>query len=103
MIATVSCQCGSVDSLIRNFLNRAGYQDWAAIPINRGKERSLSVCNQLPPCPEKDELKNFLKNASKWAIIIGYDQNMVRWADLAHDGAKSRIEAEFIVKNFQFA
>lgn len=100
MIMVVSCQCGSVDSLIRNFLKSAGYPDWLNIPIERGRERSLSVLNYLPPAPEKDMLISFLKDASKWAVIVGYDQESVRWSDIAHNGPKSRIEAEFVVKNF---
>lgn len=102
MIIAVSCQCGSVDSLIRNFLKGAGYRDWLSISIERGRERSLASLNYLPPSTRKDALKEFLKNAGKWAVIIGYNDKEVNWADLAHDGMKSRIDAEFIVRNFQF-
>lgn len=103
MIIAISCQCGSVDSLIRNFLKSAGYKDWLSIPIERGRERSLSALNYLPPTPEKEMLKSFLKDASKWAVIVGYDDTTVKWSDIAHNGPKSRIEAEFVVKNYQFA
>ena len=99
-IAVISCQCGSSDSLARNFLKSVGYRDWLSIPIHRGKEKSLSMLNQVPPTPEKDMLKSFLKDASKWVVIIGYDQNSMKWSDIAHNGPKSRIEAEFVVKNF---
>lgn len=100
MITVVSCQCGSSDSLVRNFLHSVNYPEWMSIPINKGKEKSLSVVNQLPPIPEKEMLKSFLKNASKWAVIIGYNETEMRWSDIAHNGPKSYIEAEFVVKNF---
>lgn len=100
MILVCTCQCGSVDSLVRNFLKSAGYEDWLSIPINRGREKSLAILNYLPPTPEKEMLKNFLKGASKWAVIIGYDDTTVKWSDIAHNGPKSRIEAEFVVKAF---
>lgn len=99
-IAVISCQCGSSDSLARNFLKSVGYQDWLSIPIHRGKEKSLSMLNQVPPTPEKEMLKSFLKDASKWVVIIGYNQDSMKWSDIAHNGPKSRIEAEFVVKNF---
>lgn len=99
-LAIVACQCGSSDSLVRNFLHSVGYPDWNSIPIARGKEKSLAVVNQLPPAPEKEMLQHFLKDASKWAIIIGYDQESMKWSDIAHSGPRSRIEAEFVVKNF---
>ena len=70
------------------------------ITIHRGKEKSMSVLNQLPPAPEKEMLKNLLSNASKWVVIIGYDQTGMRWSDISHNWPKSSIEAEFVVKNF---
>ena len=100
MIAVVACHCGSSESLARNFLKSVGYPSWMDIPIIRGKEKSLSVLNQLPSAPEKEMLKNFLSDASKWVVIIGYDQEKMKWSDIAHNGPKSSIEAEFIVKNF---
>lgn len=100
MITVVSCQCGSSDSLVRNFLHSVNYPEWMSIPISKGKEKSLSVVNQLPPTPEKEMLKSFLENASKWAVIIGYNEIEMRWSDIAHNGPKSYIEAEFVVKNF---
>lgn len=99
-IAVVTCMCGSVTSLARNFLQSVGYPDWMSIPIHQGREKSLAVLNYLPQTPEKEMLQSFLKNASKWVVIIGYDQDSVKWSDIAHNATKSRIEAEFVVKNF---
>ena len=100
MIGVVACYCGSSDSLVRNFLKSVNYPDWMNIPINRGKEKSLAFLNQLPPTPEKEMLQNFLKDATKWAVIIGYTDDQMRWSDIAHNGPRARIEAEFVVKNF---
>ena len=100
MLCIISCQCGSSDSLIRTFLKSVGYTEWMSIPINKGKDKSLSVLNQLPNTPEKEMLKSFLRDASKWAVIIGYTEDQMRWSDIAHNGPRSRIEAEFVVKKF---
>lgn len=99
-LAVVACQCGSTDNLVRNFLKSVGYQDWISIPVHKGREKSLSVLNQLPPTPEKEMLQGMLKNASKWAIIIGYDNEQCKWSDISHNWPKSKIEAEFVVRNF---
>lgn len=99
-LAVVACHCGSSDSLARNFLKSVGYPEWMSIPIHRGKEKSLSMLNQFPPVPEKEMLQSFLKGASKWVVIIGYNDSAMRWSDIAHNGVKSRIEAEFVVKTF---
>lgn len=100
MIKVISCHCGSSDSLARNFLKSINYADWLSIPIHKGKDKSLAVLNTLPPTPEKDMLRSFLKDASKWVVIIGYNDQAMKWSDIAHNGPKSRIEAEFVVKNF---
>ena len=101
MIKVIACYCGGSDSLVRNFLKSINYEHWLDIPVERGKEKSLAVVNQLPPTPEKDMLKSLLSNASKWAVIIGYNDNTMRWSDIAHNGPKSKIEAEFVVKNYE--
>ena len=100
MIVVVTCLCGSVESLARNTLNRCGYKDWATIKINKGKEKSRQVLSALPQFPEIEMLDNYIKNASKWVVIIGYDENNCRWTDVAHNGDKSKIEAEFVVSTF---
>lgn len=100
MIAVCTCRCGSTESMARNFLKSVGYPDWLSIPVHEGKEKSLSLVNQLPPTPEKEMLQHFLKNASKWVVIIGYNDTACRWSDIAHNGPKSRIEAEFVVSTF---
>ena len=100
MITVCACLCGSSESMARNFLKSAGYPDWLSISVVKGKEKSLALLNQFPPVAEKEMLANFLKNASKWVVIIGYDQDSMKWSDISHHGPKSRIEAEFIVKSF---
>ena len=102
-IAVISCQCSSSDSLARNFLKSVNYQDWLNIPIYKGRERSLAILNSLPPAPEKDMLRSFLKDASKWVVIIGFNENGMKWSDISHHAPKSVIDAEFIVQNFKFA
>ena len=99
-LAVIACQCGSSDSLVRNFLKSIDYPEWFSIPVEKGKEKSLAVLNRLPSAPEKEMLQSFLSGASKWAVIIGYTDTEVKWSDIAHNGPKSRIEAEFVVKQF---
>ena len=99
-LAVVTCLCGGSESLVRNYLHSIGYPEWMNIPIHQGKEKSLAVLNQLPPAPEKEMLQSLLKNAGKWAVIIGYDDGSMRWSDIAHGGTKTKIEAELVVKTF---
>lgn len=85
---------------MRGFLQKAGYRDWLSIPVVQGKDKSLSLLGTIPQYPEVDMLRNYLREASKWAVIIGHDGQMCRWSDITHGGPKTQIEAEFVVKNF---
>lgn len=100
MITICTCLCGGSESLVRNFLHSVNYPDWMSVSIHQGKEKSLAVLNRLPDTPEKDMLRSLLSNASKWAVIIGYDEASMRWSDIAHNGAKSRIEASLVVEYY---
>lgn len=99
-IASCTCLCGGSDRLVRNFLKDNGYPDWLAITVPQGKDKSLSLVRTLPNFPEKQELTQFLQNSSKWALIIGWNENGMRYADIAHYNAKTRIDAKHIVETF---
>lgn len=101
-LAVITCQCGSTTNMARNFLKSAGYQDWLTIPVIQGKEKSRRVLERIPRFPEIEMLDNFLEDASKWVVIIGWNERGCRWSDIAHNAPKSKIEAEYIVQNFQF-
>ena len=101
-LAVLTCNCGSTDQLARQFLAKAGYPEPMSMPIEKGKERSLSALTYIPQTDETEMLANYLKNASKWVVILGYDfdSKEVLWEDIAHNAPASTIRAEFIVKRF---
>lgn len=101
MIACVACQCGSSDNLVRTRLERYHYRDFLTVPIIKGKEKSLSKLNTLPQCDEIQMLRNHIQNASKWAVVIGYDENGCKWTDLANGKAiVNNVELELIISHF---
>ena len=101
MIACVACQCGSSDSLIRTRLERYGYADFLRVPIVKGKEKSLSKLNTLPQCDEIQMLRTHIQNASKFAVVIGYDNGKCKWTDLANGKAIiNNVDLELIIKHF---
>lgn len=95
-----ACQCGSSEQLARQFLQKHGYPDWISIPVIKGKERSRNALTALPQYKEVKMLDNYLINASKWVVILGYNENGCRWADLTHGGFPSQVEAGLIVETF---
>lgn len=101
MIACVACQCGSSDSLIRTRLERYGCTDFLRVPIVKGKEKSLSKLNTLPQFDEIQMLRNHIQNASKFAVVIGYDDQRCKWTDLANGKALvNNVDLELIIQHF---
>lgn len=102
MIACVSCTCGFADNLIRTRLDKYGYGEALSIPIIKGKEKTGSFLNTLPQVYEElTMLRNYLRTASKYAIVIGYDEYGMRWVDLANGKAIfNNVDLERILENF---
>ena len=95
MLAVVACQCGSSDTLVRAKLAKFGYAHSMDIPIVKGREKSYSKLNTLPQFPEVKELRAYIQGVTKWAIIIGYDNERMRWVDVKND-----VDAELLIQHF---
>lgn len=100
MILVCGCHCGSTEMKARNFLRRAGYKDWDKITIHRGKEASRALVRFMPDCLETRAFNDFLDDTGTWCVIIGFNDEVCRWSDIAHNTPKSTIEAELIVERF---
>lgn len=99
-IGVCVCQCNSSEMLARQFLKGVGYPNWLDIPIEKGKERSLRMLEYLPNYPEVQMLRNYLQSASKWVIIVGWNEKGCRWADITHSGPKAQVDAQLVVETF---
>ena len=100
-IACISCTCGSVDRLIRSRLDQFGYRDALTIPITRGKDKSKSFLNTIPQHDEVDMLRSYLNGVSKYAVVIGYNDDAMRWVDLANGKAiVNNVDLEKILEYF---
>lgn len=97
----VACTCGSVDALIRTRLDHCGYRDFLTIPIARGKGKSKSALSTIPQSADLNVLLNYVDKASKYAVIVGYDDEDMRWVDLAKGKAfMNNVDLENIVERF---
>lgn len=86
---------------MRTKLEKYGYRDFLRIPIVKGKEKSLAKLNTLPQYDEIQMLRNHLANASKFAIVIGYDDKRCKWTDLANGKAMiNNVDLELIIQHF---
>lgn len=101
MLKAVACHCGSSDNLVRGKLRKFHHPQTLTLPIIKGKEQSLKVLDTVPQFPETMELREHIRNASKWAVLIGYDDERLRWVDLANGQyVQNDVDAELLLKHF---
>lgn len=100
-IAVCTCTCGSTsDKLARSFLKQHNYPDWLGIDIPKGREKSRRLLITLPQFPEVKEIDKYLDNVSKWCIIIGWNENAMKWSDIGNYNTVARTNARLIIETF---
>lgn len=103
MIATLVCFCPNAEPKAYKFLQQF-VENWMDVPLYRGNKacgRFLEKFKDYPMGPESPyELQKFLSKVSKYIVILGWDEKEFHWADIAHNSAKSKIDAEKIIYKF---
>lgn len=100
-VTACSCMCGSADALLRRSVSKYSRNVKPFVSIPKGKEKCLRMLDTLPQFPEVSQMRNYIKNASKWVIVIGYDENSMHWVDLANGKyVKNDIDLELLLKHY---
>lgn len=104
MILLLACSCNGVVPALRGILKNAGISDWLNFPICQGKKYALQTLDQFPDyyknLLEWGALRNSINNRSSFAVVVGYDADNFKWADIALGDIKSKIDAEVIAKAY---
>ena len=100
-LACLACQCGGADNWIRSKLKKFNHPLALLIPITKGKEKCLSLLSTFPQTQNTTDLAAHIRNASKFAIIVGTDGESLRWVDVVNGTyIKNDVDAEFIIRDF---
>lgn len=104
MILVLACHCAGALPKARKFLQNNYVKNWIDVPVYIGKESSLNLISKFSEdtnaYPSIDALRNLVRNVSRFIIIIGYDDERMEWADIAHKDSKSMADAERILEQF---
>lgn len=104
MIAVLTCYCPDAEPKTYRFLQQF-VENWMDVPLYRGQQKGgefLVRFKDYPMGPESPhELQKFISKSSRYIAIVGWDKEKFRWADIAHNSAKSTVDAENII--YQFA
>lgn len=100
-LTALACQCGGADNWIRAKLRKFGHPLALLIPITKGKEKCLAQISTFPQTQETTDLAAHIRNATKFAIIVGTDGESLRWVDVVNGTyVKNDVDAEFIIRDF---
>lgn len=104
MLIAAICNCSGSETQVRSVFKKKGLANWLEIPVFKGRDGIPVMFNYLPPEVREADciqaLARSLKNRSSYAVIIGYDENGVRWSDVRNGDLASRLDAEIIVEQF---
>ena len=104
MILLLACSCSGVIPLLRGVLKEAGHSGWLDYPVYQGKHDALKTLDQFPDyykkLPEYGALCDSIKRRSQFAVVIGYDKDRFKWADVAMGDIRAKLDAEVIVSHF---
>ena len=105
MLILLVCNCGGAEPLARSVLKEAGVKDWLVTSLVRGNKNCLEWINKLPSATRNldvvDALFMMIKNKSRYAVIVGYDDEHFRWSDVANGSIKAKLDGEVIAKQFE--
>lgn len=105
MIRILICDCSGSEPLARSVLKSAGVEDWLKAPIERGRQRSVSWLESLPDqlkqTPEYGALQLSLKGRGRFSIIVGYTNDVFKWADVGSGKLSDKLDGEVLAKRFE--
>lgn len=100
MLSCLACKCHNSEPIIRRVLRISHAPNWATHPIIRGKAECLSYLEGFSS-PTIEALKKYIEQNSSWAVIIGYDEDRIDWAEVGHGGDKARLDGQVIVERYK--
>lgn len=105
MLILLACQCGGSEPMVRSTLQSAGVKDWLKVPVKKGKQASLDWMDMCPDyiksTLEWGALRNFIVNHGKFAVVVGYNDHIFKWSDVAAGSLQAKLDAEVIAKKFE--
>lgn len=103
MIAMAICKCPNAPTKAYKFLEPL-VENWFDVPMYHGRDNIAKFLASLRNYPMGERspqaLLGFLSSASKFIVVVGWDEETFTWSDISHGKAEDIIEAENIVRIF---
>lgn len=102
MIMALTCSCGGAEPLVRKVFRATHNPNWLNIPIYKGdkaKAKIIELANTYQDT-QFQVLRNYISSKSTYAVILGFDEQNVRWVDVSMGDNNSLIKGQIIVEDF---
>lgn len=86
--------------MARTFLKNNGIKDYMAVPVVQGREEGMHYLSRFPRLKEIEMLEDFLRRSTSYVVIVGFNDEMLKWSEVSSGGAASEVEGELIVQRF---
>lgn len=100
----LACNCGGAEPVARSVLQEAGVENWMTVDIHKGKEHCKTILNYFPEPFHKllafQGLLTHIEENSKYAVILGYDDEYLFWEDVASNSPIEVTRAKVIAQRF---
>lgn len=104
MLAILACQCATSELKARRVLRNVGIKNYLGVRCYLGK---ISIGIGLENMPEAVRnstewraLKDLINSKSSYSVIVGWDQNQMKWSDIYDGRIESVVPAEKIIEYF---
>lgn len=102
MLILLTCTCGGSQRLAMKPLARAGVPDYMDTPFYQGdkaRQYATDIAALYPDIPESQALLERVKK-SRFVIVVGMNEDMLKWVDVARNDTESMMKAEAIARAF---
>ena len=102
MLVLLTCTCGGSSRLAHKPLYKAGVPNYMDVPFYQGdkaRQYATDIAALYPDIPESQALLERVKK-SRFVIVVGMNEDILKWVDVARNDTPSMMEAEVIAQRF---
>lgn len=104
MIMVLTCHCHGAEAKARGVLRDAGVANYMTVPIYVGPKTGTLMLEQMPAnlheTLEWRALHSYINSQPSYSVIMGYNNEFVRWVEVKKKDLVSRADAANIVEIF---
>lgn len=104
MLAIFACQCATSELKARRVLKNANIKNYLGVRCYTGKTAITIALENMPEAVKKTTdwraVKELINTKSGYSVIVGWDEEKMRWSDIYDERIESVVPGEKIAQYF---